>query len=82
MHSVSEEPREMKVTKEEMDKHRLDHSFRDFCAHLLIPLNTCRRATLFVPWKCENERHAYEKCQYEEYLRRLKRVQKKVLSGH
>ena len=27
---------------------------------LLIPLNVCRRDNLYVPWKCENERHVYE----------------------
>lgn len=26
----------------------------------------CRKATWYMPWKCEHERHAYEKCQYEE----------------
>ena len=29
---------------------------------LLIPLNVCRKGTLYMPWECENERHAYEKC--------------------
>lgn len=33
---------------------------------LLIPLNKCRKQTLYAPWKCEDERHTYEKCQYDE----------------
>jgi hypothetical protein len=28
---------------------------------LLIPLNKCRHQTLYQPWKCEDERHGYEK---------------------
>lgn len=28
---------------------------------LLIPLNVCRKDKLYLPWECENERHAYEK---------------------
>ncbi|GLE08707.1 hypothetical protein PINS_up020070 [Pythium insidiosum] len=40
--------------------------YRDTCAGLLIPLNECRRETLFMPWKCQDLRHAYEKCQYME----------------
>ena len=28
---------------------------------LLIPLNVCRKGTLYMPWECENERHTYEK---------------------
>ncbi len=33
---------------------------------LLIPLNICRHKTDYLPWKCEDERHVYEKCQYDE----------------
>jgi len=56
----------MKVSKEEMKKAGIDLAYRDFCAHLLIPLNECRRKSFFLPWKCGDERHVYEKCQYEE----------------
>jgi NADH dehydrogenase (ubiquinone) 1 beta subcomplex subunit 7 len=58
----------MKATPEQMMAARIELGYRDFCAHLLIPLNQCRRASLYLPWKCEDERHAYEKCQYEEYV--------------
>jgi hypothetical protein len=27
--------------------------YRDSCAHLLIPLNRCRQAEYYLPWKCE-----------------------------
>ena len=30
-----------------------------------------RRKSLYLPWKCEEERHAYEVCQYREYKRRV-----------
>ena len=40
--------------------------FRDYCAHLLIPLNDCRVKTWYSPWKCQDLRHGYEKCQYDE----------------
>ncbi len=66
MSSSSVEKREMKVTGEEMKAARLDIAFRDYCAHLLIPLNQCRRATFWAPWKCTDERHEYERCQYIE----------------
>jgi hypothetical protein len=38
--------REMKVTQEQMSEARLDLAYRDYCAHLLIPLNRCRRRTV------------------------------------
>ena len=50
-------------THEEMMAAKLDINVRDNCAHLLIPLNKCRIATHFAMWKCDHERHEYEKCQ-------------------
>lgn len=38
--------REMKVTQEQMAEARIDLAYRDYCAHLLIPLNRCRRRTV------------------------------------
>lgn len=64
--SSSDNESTMKVSKEEMKKAGIDLAYRDFCAHLLIPLNECRRKSFFLPWKCGDERHEYEKCQYEE----------------
>merc|ERR1711959_306249 len=64
----------MKVSKEEMKRAGIDLAYRDFCAHLLIPLNECRRKSFFLPWKCGDERHAYEKCQYEEYMKRVRKM--------
>lgn len=48
-----------------MDEARVPHAWRDYCAHLLIPLNECRYNAWFAPWKCGHERHLYEKCQYK-----------------
>ena len=46
-------------------------ALRDNCAHLLVPLNSCRRDTLFSPEKCGHERHIYEECQYIAWLKRI-----------
>ena len=56
----------MKTTHEEMRAAKLPISFRDYCAHLLIPLNKCRQDTMYMPFKCGHERHEYEKCMYIE----------------
>ena len=58
----------MPVSEEEMEKERVPLVFRDYCAHLLIPLNRCRLETYYLPWKCGAERHEYERCQYVEYV--------------
>lgn len=54
---------------------KLDLGWRDWCAHLLIPLNQCRRREFYLPWKCEHERHLYDKCEYKEYKRRVEEMQ-------
>jgi hypothetical protein len=36
----------------------------------IIYLLRCRKKSAYAPWKCEEERHAYEVCQYKEYVRR------------
>lgn len=65
-------PRVMKATRSEMYHAQIPHQWRDYCAHLLIPLNKCRDGTAsdrvsgYLPWNCSDERHVYEKCLYEE----------------
>ncbi|KAF2858378.1 putative NADH-ubiquinone oxidoreductase B18 subunit [Piedraia hortae CBS 480.64] len=53
---------------------RLPMAYRDSCAHLLIPLNKCRYDNYYLNWRCKDERHSYEKCQYEEFLERVRRM--------
>jgi NADH dehydrogenase (ubiquinone) 1 beta subcomplex subunit 7 len=61
----------MHATQEQLRDAKVDLAYRDFCAHLLIPLNDCRKANYFLPWRCEHERHVYEKCQYKECVQRV-----------
>ena len=58
----------MIATEEEMKDARIHPAWRDYCAHILIDLNACRKETMYRVDKCTELRHAYEKCQYEEYL--------------
>lgn len=60
-----------KTSQEELHSARIDLASRDFCAHLLVPLNECRRKSLYMPWSCGAQRHAYEKCEYFDYKRRV-----------
>ncbi|KAJ4489923.1 B18 subunit of NADH:ubiquinone oxidoreductase [Lentinula aciculospora] len=59
------------ATREEMKAAKLPLGWRDQCSALLIPLNICRKEKHFLPWECEHERHVYEKCQYDDYMRRM-----------
>ncbi|KAF9092295.1 hypothetical protein BGX23_004433 [Mortierella sp. AD031] len=67
----------MPATQKEMQDARLPLGYRDFCADLLILLNKCRSETYYLPFKCQDERHIYEKCQYDDYLRRMKAAKEK-----
>ncbi|XP_020624874.1 NADH dehydrogenase [ubiquinone] 1 beta subcomplex subunit 7-like isoform X2 [Orbicella faveolata] len=62
----------MKVTAKEMADAKIPLSARDYCAHLLIPLLKCRKDTYFAPWKCQHEKHAWDRCQYDDYLHRVR----------
>ncbi|XP_073032406.1 NADH dehydrogenase [ubiquinone] 1 beta subcomplex subunit 7 [Primulina eburnea] len=68
--------KKMIATQEEMAEAKVPIPYRDQCAHLLIPLNKCRHAEFFLPWKCETERHSYEKCEYELVMERMLQMQK------
>jgi NADH dehydrogenase (ubiquinone) 1 beta subcomplex subunit 7 len=57
--------------QEELRAAKVPLGDRDYCAHLLIPLNECRRKALYMPWACGAQRHAYEKCLYFDYKKRV-----------
>jgi NADH dehydrogenase (ubiquinone) 1 beta subcomplex subunit 7 len=63
------------LTHEEHKKHRIPLEYRDRCASLLVPLKKCRQEKLYMPWSCQDERHSYEKCQYEDFKRRVKEME-------
>lgn len=59
---------EMHITQQELNKTQIPHIWRDYCAHLLPELNKCRMDNYYKPWKCDLERTAWQKCQYDEYI--------------
>ncbi|KAI0829208.1 B18 subunit of NADH:ubiquinone oxidoreductase [Trametes gibbosa] len=69
------------ASQTELKAAKVPIGWRDQCSALLIPLNVCRKDKLYLPWECENERHAYEKCQYEDYMRRMKELSKRKLEA-
>ncbi|GFP93968.1 NADH dehydrogenase [ubiquinone] 1 beta subcomplex subunit 7 [Phtheirospermum japonicum] len=73
---VSGSSKKMIATQEEMADAKVPIPYRDQCAHLLIPLNKCRQSEFYLPWKCEAERHTYEKCEYELVMERMLQMQK------
>eukprot|EP01018_Ginkgo_biloba_P031493 Gb_22852 [translate_table: standard] len=69
-------PKEMIATQQEMVEARVPLPYREQCAHLLIPLNKCRMKEYYLPWKCVDERHTYEKCEYELFMERVRKMEK------
>ncbi|KAI0666170.1 B18 subunit of NADH:ubiquinone oxidoreductase [Trametes maxima] len=74
-------PSSTAASQAELKAAKVPLGWRDQCSALLIPLNVCRKDKLYLPWECENERHAYEKCQYEDYMRRMKELSKRKLAA-
>jgi NADH dehydrogenase (ubiquinone) 1 beta subcomplex subunit 7 len=54
-----------------LKRHQVPIYLRDHCAHLLVPLNVCRREELFRPDRCGHERHIYEECQHIAWSARV-----------
>ncbi|TFK67865.1 hypothetical protein BDN72DRAFT_798541 [Pluteus cervinus] len=67
------------ASQTELKQHKVPLGWRDGCSALLLPLNVCRKDRYYVPWECEHERHAYEKCVYilSLYVRRMKELSKR-----
>ncbi|KXN69476.1 hypothetical protein CONCODRAFT_59317 [Conidiobolus coronatus NRRL 28638] len=61
----------MQVSPKELKDNRVPLHWRDYCAHLVIPLNKCRYDNYYKTWACQDEKHAYEKCQYDDLQRRM-----------
>ena len=59
---------EMKVTQEEMAEAKVPLNLRDYCAHLFIPLMKCRKENYYLPWRCTQEKHAWDECEFQEYV--------------
>jgi len=65
------------VTEEEMDAAHLDANQRDYCAHKLIPLLKCKRDEFpFIQWKCGELKAAYDHCQHDDYIMRMKEFER------
>jgi hypothetical protein len=58
--------RELKANPAWLKREGVKVEWRDFCSHLLMPWNRCRRATSFASWKCHTEKHAWEECMEHE----------------
>ncbi|KAF8590291.1 hypothetical protein K439DRAFT_1382292 [Ramaria rubella] len=69
------------ASQEELKAHKVPLGYRDGCSSLLIPLNLCRRKNFYLPWECEHERHVYEQCQYNDFIRRTKELSKRKMKA-
>jgi len=69
------------ASQTELKAKKVPLGWRDQCSSLLIPLNVCRRDKYYLPWECNDERHAYEECQYKDYMRRMKELSKQKIAA-
>lgn len=77
---LPDEPsRVMIATQKEMMDAKVPLRFRDYCAHLYIPLMKCRYDTYRLPWKCKEEKHEWEECEIADYYRRMRDKHRETL---
>ncbi|CAH8474721.1 unnamed protein product [Heterobilharzia americana] len=68
--------REFILTEEEMMAAGLKPRQRDYCAHILIALNKCRREHTIPRLYCSDLHHQYSQCQREDQLLRRKEYER------
>lgn len=56
----------MIATEEQLRSAKIKHKDRDYCAHLLLEYQACRKDNWPFPVKCQHEKHHYLNCQYDE----------------
>ena len=56
------------VTAEQMQQAVLPLACRDYCEHEYIRLLRCRRENFPNYWACNEEKHAWQKCGFDEYV--------------
>ncbi|XP_049824084.1 NADH dehydrogenase [ubiquinone] 1 beta subcomplex subunit 7 [Aethina tumida] len=68
--------RVMIATEEQMRSAKIPLEARDYCAHLLIKFQACRKDNW--PWavNCEHEKHAYLNCKYDDFVIRMKEYER------
>ncbi|NXR52473.1 NDUB7 dehydrogenase, partial [Hippolais icterina] len=49
---------------------------RDYCGHHLLRLLRCHRDNFPVPWGCHALRHAWDSCQHQDYVMRMKEFER------
>jgi len=64
--------RKMIATREELEYWQIPLHLRDYCAHIQIKLTECRRINYANPHACHHELHDVERCQWEQYRRRMR----------
>ncbi|KAK2580413.1 hypothetical protein KPH14_006164 [Odynerus spinipes] len=69
-------PRVMIATEAEMKAVRIPKDLRDYCAHLLLDVEACKRLNFPFIRNCEHEIHTYHKCEYEDYILRMKEFER------
>mmetsp|Transcript_39982 Transcript_39982/g.49381 ORF Transcript_39982/g.49381 Transcript_39982/m.49381 type:complete len:156 (+) Transcript_39982:133-600(+) len=60
----------MRVSERDCLRHGVPFYARDFCAHIFIPLNQCRKLTFHAPFRCKDLHMAWMRCQKNDFWRR------------
>lgn len=68
--------RVMLASETEMRAAKLPKRYRDYCAHKLLELEDCKKYNFPMIRRCGHQMHEWEKCQYEDYVMRMKEFER------
>ncbi|XP_054715031.1 NADH dehydrogenase [ubiquinone] 1 beta subcomplex subunit 7-like [Uloborus diversus] len=66
----------IKATKEEIESGAVPPSMRDYCVDYYLNFMACRRDHFPLVYKCKHEKHAWERCQHEDHVLRMKEYER------
>ncbi|XP_056366540.1 NADH dehydrogenase [ubiquinone] 1 beta subcomplex subunit 7 [Oenanthe melanoleuca] len=70
------QPRAAVASAAQLAQGRVPLEQRDYCSHHLLRLLRCHRDNFPVPWGCHRLRHAWDACQHEDYVMRMKEFER------
>merc|ERR1712189_68497 len=75
---IPDEPAPVMVaTQQELMDNKVPLRYRDYCAHLFLPLLKCRRdKNIVLPWHCGPEKAEWDECQIQDYYRRMREMER------
>ena len=62
-----------------MQAAKIPYKHRDYCSHLYLDFEACRKRNFPAGWRCHHEKHALDMCKYDEYVTFVSRIHRIIV---